>query len=296
MLSILIPTYNYNIVALVSEIHKQISSTKIPFEIICLDDASTVFVIENLVVKQLQNTHYQILQTNVGRSKIRNLLAQEAQYDWLLYLDADVMPKHHDFIERYIPFLNDNIKIVNGGLEYEPKKPEKNRLLRWHYGKEREALTYDERERSPYLSFLTLNFLIHKSIFKKIPFDESIPNFRHEDTLFSYHLMQNEIPIKHINNPIYHLGLDTFEDAINKEHESLFALKNLLDQRLIPLDYLKISGILHKLQKAHLISLVAYFHNKTQFFLIKNLASAQPSLFIFDIYRLGYLCKLYRNN
>ncbi len=48
MLSILIPTYNYNIVALVSEIHRQISNTEIPFEIICLDDASTVFVAENL--------------------------------------------------------------------------------------------------------------------------------------------------------------------------------------------------------------------------------------------------------
>ncbi len=117
MLSILIPTYNYNIVALVSEIHRQISNTEIPFEIICLDDASTVFVAENLVVQQLQNTQYQILQTNVGRSKIRNLLAQKAQYDWLLYLDADVMPKHHDFIERYISFLNDEIKIVNGQLD-----------------------------------------------------------------------------------------------------------------------------------------------------------------------------------
>ncbi len=130
----------------------------------------------------------------------------------------------------------------------------------------------------------------------QVSFDETIPNLRHEDTLFSYHLKQHEIPIQHIDNPIYHLGLDSFEKAMQKEHESLFALKNLLDQNLIPLDYLKISRILHTLQKAHLITLVAFFHNITRFFLIRNLASAHPSLFIFDIYRLSYLCKLYRNN
>ena len=159
MLSILFPTYNYNIVALVSEIHQQISPTNTPFEIICLDDASTLFVAENETINQFSSTHYEILKDNVGRSKIRNLLAQKAKYDWLLYLDADVIPKDADFIKRYLPFLNDEIIIVNGGLEYQTEKPEKDKLLRWNYGKEREALSAEKREKSSYISFLTLNFL-----------------------------------------------------------------------------------------------------------------------------------------
>lgn len=296
MLSILIPTYNYNIVALVSEIHQQISTTNTPFEIICLDDASTLFVAENQTITQFSNTNYEILSNNVGRSKIRNLLAQKAKYDWLLYLDADVIPKDADFIKRYLPFLNDEIKIVNGGLEYQTEKPEKDKLLRWYYGKEREALSAEKREKSSYISFLTLNFLIHKSLFKEINFNEDIPNMRHEDTLFSYHLMQLQIPIKHINNPIYHLGLDTFEHAMRKEHESLFALKNLLEQHLIEWNYIKISRVFRLLQQLCLVQVVAFFHDKTRVFFLKNLASHQPSLFIFDIYRLGYLCKLYSSN
>jgi glycosyltransferase involved in cell wall biosynthesis len=296
MLSILIPTYNYNIVALVSEIHQQISTTNTPFEIICLDDASTLFVAENQTITQFSNTNYEILSNNVGRSKIRNLLAQKATYDWLLYLDADVIPKDADFIKRYLPFLNDEIKIVNGGLEYQTEKPEKDKLLRWYYGKEREALSAEKREKSSYISFLTLNFLIHKSLFKQINFNEDIPNMRHEDTLFSYHLMQLQIPIKHINNPIYHLGLDTFEHAMRKEHESLFALKNLLEQHLIEWDYIKISRVFRLLQQLCLVQVVAFFHDKTRAFFFKNLGSHQPSLFIFDIYRLGYLCKLYSSN
>ena len=296
MLSILIPTYNYNIVALVTEIHKQISLTNISFEIICLDDASTLFVTENETINQFSSAHYEILKDNVGRSKIRNLLAQKAKYDWLLYLDADVIPKDADFIKRYLPFLNNEIKIVNGGLEYQTEKPEKDKLLRWYYGKEREALSADKREKAPYISFLTLNFLIHKSLFKQISFNEDIPNMRHEDTLFSFNLKQHQIPIKHINNPIYHLGLDTFENAIRKEHESLFALKNLLEQHLIEWDYIKISRIFRLLQQLYLVKVVAFFHGKTSAFFLKNLASHEPSLFIFDIYRLGYLCKLYSRN
>ena len=40
MLSILIPVYNYNVVPLVLELHKQCLECEIDFEILCQDDAS----------------------------------------------------------------------------------------------------------------------------------------------------------------------------------------------------------------------------------------------------------------
>ena len=40
MLSILIPTYNYNIEALVAELHAQSTACDIDFEILCYDDGS----------------------------------------------------------------------------------------------------------------------------------------------------------------------------------------------------------------------------------------------------------------
>ena len=293
MLSILIPTFNHNIVSLVKELHEQVVHADIVFEIVCLDDASTLFVAENQTITQFSNTHYEILGNNVGRSKIRNLLAQKAKYDWLLYLDADVVPKDADFIKRYLPFLNDEIKIVNGGLEYEPKKPENDKLLRWYYGKEREALSADKREKAPYISFLTLNFLIHKSLFEQVHFNEDIPNLRHEDTLFSYNLMQRQIPIKHINNPIYHLGLDTFENVMRKEHESLFALKNLLDKHLITEEYTKLSRVHQIIRKCKIRFIVTLMHKLTKSIFLKNLSSQKPSLLIFDLYRLGYFCSIH---
>ena len=292
MLSILIPSYNYNALSLVSEIHNQAKRTEIPFEIICLDDASTNLFSENEKINHLANCNYEMLKQNIGRSKIRNLLAHKAQYDWLLFLDVDVFPKDEDFIDRYVPFLNDEIKIVNGGILYQSEKPEKSKVLRWVYGKNRESIHFTERQKNPYLSFLSLNFLIHKSFFSKVSFNESLPNLRHEDTLFSYDLMQKKITIEHINNPIYHLGLDHFEVAIKKEKESLIALKNLIDNNLLDPNYIKIAKVFEIIKTLKLVFIFNFFYKMTRSIILKNLSSNKPILFLFDLYRLGYLSSL----
>ncbi|MRX40075.1 glycosyltransferase [Flavobacterium sp. LC2016-23] len=292
MLSILIPTYNYTIYPLVLELHKQCAGLGIAFEIIAMDDASTIAAAENEKINTLEYCYYEILSNNIGRSKIRNLLAGRANYNWLLFLDADVFPKNKDFISNYINHLDNDVKLVNGGLVYPDEKPEKSKLFRWLYGKNREALDYRIRQKNPYLSSLSLNFIIHKSIFEKVSFNETIPNLRHEDTLFSYSLKKENIQIKHINNPVYHYGMDDFEVAIRKENESLHALKHLIDTQLLPPDYVRLSRLLLKIHKIHLLSAVAFFHKITASLFLKNLGGNRPFLFIFDLYRLCYLCQL----
>ena len=292
MLSILIPTYNYNVFPLAEEIHKQVVQTGIIFEIICLDDASKTLYLENEKINLLSDTKYEMLKTNLGRSKIRNLLSKKAQYDWLLYLDVDVFPKDQNFILNYLPFLNTATKVVNGGILYQPNKPDKSKLFRWVYGKNREALECQLRQKKPYLSFLTLNFLLHKSIFESVSFNEEIPNLRHEETLFSYDLMQREIFIHHINNPVYHLGLDPFDTAIRKENESIIALKFLTDHQMIGQDYLRISMAFYKVKSLKLIPIIAFLHRIFKEAILKNLSGNFPLLFLFDCYRLGYWCSI----
>lgn len=292
MLSILVPTYNYKVYPLVLELQAQCSELKIVFEIIVLDDFSSSFFPENKQINTLTHCSYKILDSNVGRSKIRNLLAQKANYDWLLFLDADVMPKNKNFISTYLQHINNEVKIVNGGLLYQNEKPAKTKLLRWVYGKDREALDHKTRAKNPYLCSLTLNFLVHKAVFEKVLFNETIPNLRHEDTLFSYNLKQKKIKIEHIDNPIYHFGLDDFENAIRKENESLFALKFLIDNNLLAPDYVRISKLISRLKQLKLIPVFAFFHKITRFIILKKLAGRNPSLFHFDFYRLSYLCQL----
>jgi GT2 family glycosyltransferase len=228
MLSILIPTYNYEVYELVKVLNKQAQDAKIEFEIIVLDDGSQKFQIENNKINEFQFCTYEILKVNIGRSAIRNLLAKKAAFENLLFLDSDTIPIDTNFISNYLLQITTSEKIVSGGILYPELKPKESQSLRWKYGNSREALLAKVRNESPYLRLLTLNFMIKKSVFKKVSFNETIPNLRHEDTLFSYNLKQQNICVEHFDNPVYHLGLDDFEVAINKENESLIALKFLV--------------------------------------------------------------------
>ena len=296
MLSILIPTFNYDITALVAEVHKQSKSCNIPFEILVFDDASTDLEVRknNASINALKNTSYTILKSNIGRSAIRNKLAKSAQYSWLLFLDADVMPVNNHFVLNYVNSLSDSKPIIYGGISYKEERPNQSQLLRWVYGKKREALNSGIRKKDIYVSFLTLNFIIRKDTFEKASFNENIPNLRYEDTLFSYDLKRKKIPITHIENPVCHLGLESSKIFLSKSKESLDALNLFLNQKLIDHKYMKISRVKNRLQKFKLDLLLSTIYPLLKKRFEKNLLSNTPSLFIFDLYRLSYLCYISR--
>ena len=296
MLSILIPTFNYDITALVVEIHKQSKSCNIVFEILVFDDASTDLEVRknNASINALENTSYTILKSNIGRSAIRNKLAKSAQYSWLLFLDADVMPVNNHFVSNYINSLSYSRPIIYGGITYQEERPNQTQLLRWVYGKKREALNSEIRKKDIYVSFLTLNFMIQKDTLEKASFNENIPNLRYEDTLFSYDLKRKKIPITHIENPVCHLGLESSEIFLRKSIESLDALNLFLNQKLIDHKYMKISRVKNILQKFKLDLLLSTIYPSLKTRFEKNLLSNTPSLFVFDLYRLSYLCYISR--
>ncbi len=294
MLSILIPTYNYNVFPLVKEVSEQCIVEKITFEIIVLDDASQNFHTENNEINSLDNCCYSILNQNIGRSAIRNLLSTKASFDNLLFLDADVRIINNQFIKNYINFIknNSNYAVVYGGIVYQESIPQNNQLLRWIYGNKREALSAEKRNENVYVSFLTLNFLIKKEVFQTVRFNEDIPNLRYEDLLFSFDLMKNKIPLQHINNQVVHNGIETSEVFMHKTNDSLKGLKFLLSKNYLPADYAKISAVHNLLKQTKLLFLINFVYRMRKNSFKKNLLSSKPSLFIYDIYRLGYFSQL----
>lgn len=293
MLSILIPTYDYNVLPLVSVLSKQCLDCKINFEIIVLDDGSkSELNFENEKIKKINFCSFEILETNIGRSAVRNLLAQKAKFENLLFLDSDTIPILDNFISKYVLQIANDYKVIYGGIKYQKDKPASYQLLRWVYGNKREALSVEKRIKNSHLSFLTLNFLIRKSVFDKVKFNENIPNLRHEDTLFSFDLKQNKIGILHIENPVYHLGLETSKIFIKKSEEALLGLMYLIDNKLIDSEYIRISSFYKKAEKYKLDRLIAYFFKLVKPVFLLQLESLNPSLRVFDIYRIGYLCTL----
>ena len=137
---------------------------------------------------------------------------------------------------------------------------------------------------------MLLNFLIRKSVFERIRFNETIPNLRHEDTLFAYNLKIAKINVLHVDNPVFHLGLDMSEEFIKKSLESIDSLLFLTKNNLLPLNHTKITKVFTLIKKIHLNTLLAYVYKKHNIFFTKNLLSKKPTLFILDLYRLSYLC------
>ena len=168
MLSILIPTYNHSIVALVKGVHQQATKAKIPFEILVLDDCSTdlKISIDNERINQLEFCGLQKNEKNLGRTASRNFLATKASYELLLFLDADVLPKYDDFIDRFELHKMKNSKIIFGGVCYKSEKPSKDLILRWKYGHKRETKSVKERNKNSY-TIVSSSLLIDKKVFFK---------------------------------------------------------------------------------------------------------------------------------
>jgi glycosyltransferase involved in cell wall biosynthesis len=299
MLSILIPVYNFNIVALVKELRRQAVIASIEFEIVVLDDCSSELLRDqNKEVTNLSNVIFRELDKNIGRSRIRNRLADMAKFSNLLFMDCDSEIPDDQYISRYIPFFGHEV-VVCGGREYHPEQPEDPEyFLRWLYGLRREQIPVDVRNADPYRSFMTNNFLISKSILKLIHFDESIVKYGHEDTLFGLELKKHKIPVIHIHNPLIHTGLEATSEFIQKTGESIENLVILIKTGKIDKEYyndVKILRTYNFLKKFGLTGMVNRFFNWFYNALYMNMSGSNPSLFLFDIYRLTMFCRAMRS-
>lgn len=292
MLSILIPTYNYNVYPLVLELHKQCLECKIEFEIIVIDDSSKLFFNENQEINSFENCRFEILEKNIGRSSIRNLLAKKAKFANLLFLDADTFPKRKSFVQKYIHQINDSEKVVYGGIKYQQEKPANDKLLRWTYGNARESLSVEKRNLNPNGSALTSNLLIRKDVFVSNQFDESITNYGYEDLVFLSDLKKKEILVKHIDNPTYHLGLETSRQFLDKTKTALENLKLITETSSLDRSESRLLRTYILLKQLNLTSFISFIFKKTERKMEHYLLSQNPSLLLFDLYKLGYYCRI----
>ena len=290
MLSILIPTYNQNITKLVNELHKQATESFIDFEIIVLEDHSKQYLKENKTVALLENCRYIPLSKNLGRSAGRNRLAEEAKYDHMLFMDCDAEVISPYYIKKYESFCREN-SIVIGGTAYDPNNHDPKFSLRLKYGRKREARNAIQRTKS---NFSTFNFLIAKSIFNQVKFDESIKGYGHEDMIFGHQLRLLRYEFLQISNPLIHSGLDDNPTYIQKTEEATHNLLLLYKSGKYPFLATDSKLINHyiKLKKFNLVKALAWLFDKNQQKLQKQLCSKSPSLILFDLYKLLFLCKI----
>lgn len=224
-ISILIPTYNWDISRLLQALGKEINEANLGnfTEIIVVDDCSTLANIKAANAKAIHKLagvriKYHGLRKNIGRSRIRNFLAHEAGGSHLLFIDNDILPDRNNFIQLYINHMS--WEIVCGGRSYNQRV-----LLgptydfHVYFGKKSEVKSPIERNLTPWRYLFSSNLMIRKDIFDKVPFDTSFYGHGYEDTEWAIRLSKAST-IYHIDNTVAHLGLKTKKHLLNQMRDA----------------------------------------------------------------------------
>lgn len=290
MLSILIPTYNYDCRRLVSDLHHQAQQAGIAYEIIVADDASPAGMCKeaNRELNRLSHCRIVELAENVGRARIRNRLADEAQYEWLLFMDCDAEVISPTFITDYL--RHTDAEVICGGLCHADALPSPAVSLRYAYEKradKRRPARY--RSARPYEQFTPFNFLIRRDLFQAIRFDDTIRGYGHEDTLFGIALQHRKAVIRHIDNPLRHVGLEANSLFLEKTRS---ALRNLASMESAMQGHSSLISAYRWLRRLGLHGLVAAWFRKYEPCLAAHLTGPSPRLVLFFAYKLGYYCAL----
>ena len=211
ILSIIIPVRNWDLGLLLAALMSEIGSRGIEdcLEIIIVDDHS------DEPYRRLNRSHvrmsgcisYYELPGQVGRAAIRNDLLARAEGQYILFLDADVVPDSSNFLESYFVCIRRGEEVVCGGISYRSRVLDDKKYDFYIYkGTRTEWLPAVTREKASWRYLFTANVLIRRSVLDQIGFDERFSGYGYEDIEWGIRL-DRKVGIRHIDNTCSHLGL-----------------------------------------------------------------------------------------
>lgn len=298
MISVCIPTYNFDASVLIGEIEKQANNIPYEVEVIVIDDCSkTEF--RSINFSACKKARFIPLPQNVGRAKIRNLFLQYANHNHLLFIDCDSELVSENFLLNYIEAIEPAYPLICGGTVYKTIPPERSFILRWKYGVKKESISLQKRLDSPSNSFMSNNFLVSKALLNKIRFDERLREYGHEDTLFGYQVKMNGINVKHINNPVIHNDLEENSIFLRKTEigiKNLLLVFDLVEHQPEFIRFVTLLDFYTKMKAKHISNIIYFIFKIFQPALKFVFTKGYLTVWLFDFYKLGILSENLRNN
>lgn len=228
-LSILVPTYNWDLTPLIESLRREIEAAGLQsaVEVKCFDDTSTDHQLREINRKLFANgarvwEEYREMPCNQGRAKTCNALAAAANGEWLLILDADVLPDSPRFLQAYFEEMaQDRADAICGGTGYSQRTmtgPQYDFYI--HLVTTAGQSDAAKRNRIPWKIVLTSNMLVKRAVFQRLPFDSRFVTYGYEDQEWGIRV-KNAFRLLHVDNTVSHLGLQTKDELYKKLRQSI---------------------------------------------------------------------------
>jgi len=154
---------------------------------------------------------------NAGRSHARNRLIAHSNSDWILFLDADMLPDSVNFLTSYLSAITNTTQpaLIAGGFSLQQVTPNPSQTLHAAQSRTSECIEAKIRSKEPGRYVFTSNILAHRKVLETIFFDDGFSGWGWEDTDWGLRVAK-AFPVIHIDNTATHMGLDNTNALISK--------------------------------------------------------------------------------
>ncbi len=221
IMSILVPFFGDDPTQLIASISAQACTG---IELILYDDGTQNTELHDQVQQVVAETNLptQVLTcgNNHGRSIARNRLIQAAQGQYLLFLDADMLPGNEQFLATWIAEIaKTQPAVVFGGFSVLELSSDRSYDLHRALSVSSDCLDAAERNKIPAKHVCTSNLLVRRDVLDACTFDTGFVGWGWEDVEWAARVAE-QFTITHIDNSAIHLGLESAETLINRFRDS----------------------------------------------------------------------------
>lgn len=158
-----------------------------------------------------------VAEENHGRSFARNWLVSHAPANWILLIDADMLPDQPDFLARYIEAAAAAAgpALIAGGFSLDQVVPGAHSRLHYAQAAASDCVSAENRRTDPGRYVFSSNILVHRDVLSAVPFDEGFSGWGWEDVDWGLRIV-DAFPVFHIANTASHLGLEPDERLLDK--------------------------------------------------------------------------------